>query len=160
MNKNNSSGSEYAGTWGSASHIYQVFYCLLQGNASAVDVLPGRYIQYMVRICKKGLVFTPHFFFSLSLKRLLQSQKRYMISAQHAGLMASVLCLAPNRIQISFHREKNLTPRNGCKLTNTFSNLLQLVALPSHYIAWLIFSVGSIPGPFKKLWNFHVFFSF
>ena len=62
MKKGKSTGSEYAGTLGSASHRFEVFYCLLLGNASAVVVLPSRHVKYTVSIYKKkekacGLLF-------------------------------------------------------------------------------------------------------
>lgn len=34
---------------------YEVFYCLLLGNASAIVLLSGRHIKYMVNICKTNL---------------------------------------------------------------------------------------------------------
>ena len=92
MKKGKSTGSEYAGTLGSASHRFEVFYCLLLGNASAVVVLPSRHVKYTVSIYKKkekacGLLFLGGEVGGW-VRRLLQSRKRYMISPQHAGLMA------------------------------------------------------------------------
>lgn len=97
VNKENSTGSKYAGTFGSASHRYEVFYCRLWGSASAVVVLPGRHIKYMVNICKKKAWFLPFFFFFILKEAFAVSEKAYDFS--------SACC--PDGIVIMFSPKRN-----------------------------------------------------
>lgn len=146
MNKSSSTGSEHAGTLGPASHRCEGFYCLFLGNASGIVFLPGRHVKYMVNIYKKNTLVSCWRFFVLT-DIFAVSEK--VSDCSSACWPDGIIIMLSSKQKFLSTEIKQLTPRNGWKLTSIFGNLLQLVVVLSHYILWSIFWVGSIPGPFK-----------